>query len=198
MIEKYLKLHAPKEDIRKEILAFATWPEWWPGLQQLKVVSHENGRSVVDVVFKDPMTISMTLGISFEHENLITFSQIKGWFKSYRGEWAFLPSPDGQGTTLRITLHIECGVFVPKSMVHRKLSHGLTQLGDALNSRLPGKPGGVSETTVSQTPTDRELTPDRHPTDKSRAGQKPVHIFYTKSGFEIWVSGKRYVMKSLS
>ena len=117
MIQRYFKIAAPSDEIRQAMLAFETWPEWWPGVQTVKVLQTDQEKPVVALVIKTVATIQMTLQFDCRDVNAIRFRQTKGWFKSYQGEYMLLPAPDGTGTTVKITTELESGMMVPRSMV---------------------------------------------------------------------------------
>ena len=121
MIQKYIKIDTSRENLIQELSAFETWAEWWPGVKSVKVIKNEPNLSVVEMVIHTIMTINMTLEIDRSQHDIVKFKQIKGWFKSYRGDWTLLSDPNGAGITLKVTIELECGVFVPKGMVYSKL-----------------------------------------------------------------------------
>jgi len=197
-IQKYIKINAPKEDILQELRSFDTMSQWWPGIQNLVVIKTKNDISMVDIVFKVLTTFNLTLEFDLSKENIIKFRQLKGWFKAYQGDWTLLQSPDGVGMIIKITLTVECGRFVPKGMVYSQLTQNLTQLGVAFNKRLQSKMH-LSTGKVEQP----ELTDQKQFLHVCRKGastrtnaRKTINIFQTKEGLEIWLSGKRYLMKS--
>lgn len=193
MIQKYIKIQASKENLLQELGAFDKWPQWWPGVESVKVIKDEPTLSVIDMVMHTVMTINMTLEIDRSRDDIIKFKQLKGWFKSYYGDWTLLPSPDGVGVTLKMTIEIECGMLIPKSMVYSKLGETLGQLGEILNKRLQGKTQPVAEKREQVESGEQKQTPQA----QSKNVRKLVHIFQTKKGLEVWVSGRRYLMKSI-
>ena len=125
MIQKYLRIRASKEEVLEEVLAYGKWPEWWPGVQKVHVIKDDPAITVLEMVIKTVSTISMTMEFNRLSNDIIKFKQIKGWFKSYQGDYSLLPSPDGAGVTFKITTELESGMLVPKSMVYIKLAASL-------------------------------------------------------------------------
>jgi ribosome-associated toxin RatA of RatAB toxin-antitoxin module len=198
MIQKYLKVQASKSDLFQELLGFEAWPQWWPGVQSVNVIKKEPTLCVVDLTLNMTMTLNMTLELNWSQEDAIKFRQLKGWFKSYKGNWIFLPAPDGNRTSLKITTEVECGMLIPKGMVYTRLSESLDLFGEALNKRLQGKKRGAAqkEEALESTAQKLPLQVGSEPASPGMNARKLVHVFQTKKGLEVWISGRRYLMKS--
>ncbi|GAX59165.1 oligoketide cyclase/lipid transport protein [Candidatus Scalindua japonica] len=199
-IHKYIKINVSKENTLQELLTFEEWSQWWPGVQSVNVVKKEGSLSVLDVVSREShITIKSTIEFDLTTENSIKFRQIKGWFKRYEGNWTFMPATDGAGIILKISVMLETGKFVPKSIIYSKFLNNLTQLGEALNKRLAYKRSPVTGDLEQQKPIDQIP----HPTvgsegiDTRTRAKKSICIFQTKKGLEVWLSGKRYLMSTV-
>lgn len=202
MIQRYFKVAGSRDAILAEILAFDAWPQWWPGVQSVRVVRDDRVRPTIDVVVKTVATIQMTLQFDCSNENTIQFRQLKGWFKSYQGEYALLPASDSSGTTIKITIELESGMMVPKGMVYTKLSATLGQLEEALNRRLSARANRASS------PENLSSGPSLAPAVRVAAGPLPLaivatrrnlgHIFETSRGFEVWVAGMPYQFRPVA
>ena len=196
MIQRYFKLPASAEDIAREIFAFNTWTEWWPGVQQVKVLQADPDRPLVHLTVKTVATIQMTM--QFERSpNAIQFRQVKGWFKKYSGDYAFLPTPDGSGTTVKITIDLESGMMVPKSIVYAKLSATLAELEEALTKRVreharrPTAPTGAAQAAPAVAQRAAGAAPQA-------PARKLAQIFATPTGVEVWVAGRPYRLEPVS
>jgi len=199
VIQRYFKIGGSQDQIRREMLAFDSWPEWWPGVQTVKILKADPEQPLVAVVIKTVTTIQMTLQFDCREVNSIKFRQVKGWFKSYQGEYALTPSPDGLGTTVKITTELESGMMVPKGMVYTKLSATLALLEEALNNRL-----GVQAARPSQ---GREAKAQIGTAGPRAAAARPIeakpalsrrklgHVFSTREGLEVWVGGRPYLLR---
>jgi hypothetical protein len=202
VIQRYFKVAGARDEIRREMLAFEAWPEWWPGVQTVKVEQGDAERPVVTVVIKTVTTIQMTLQFDCRDTNAIKFRQLKGWFKSYQGEYALLPAPDGSGTTVKITTELESGMMVPKSMVYTKLSATLAQLEDALNRRLgvqAARPALARDARAmaaagARAAAAKRIEPEARPAVTRR---KLGHVFSTPHGLEVWVAGRPYLLRAV-
>jgi hypothetical protein len=198
MIQRYFKLQASADEIAREIFAFSTWPEWWPGVQQVNVVQAHPERPLVHLTVKTVATIQMTVQFERPGPNTIQFRQVKGWFKSYSGDYTFLPTPDGSGTTVKITIELESGMMVPKSIVYAKLTATLGQLEEALAKRIGARAlrpasaqaGGVAAKAVTAVARDTVAA-------RPAPLRKLAHVFPTPAGIEVWVAGKPYRLKSV-
>jgi hypothetical protein len=197
MIQQYFKFQATQEEVLQELLAFDVMPQWWPGLDSAHVVIGDSRMNIVDAVFKIVTTIKMRVEFLHKEDHVVTFRQIDGWFKRYEGDWTLLHSPDGVGTTLRITMHYQAGSMVPKSMIHAKLSENLTQFGAALGLRLSEKQPVASLRPAQGGVLRQNLDVDRAKAQRPMLARKPIHIFQTAKGIELWLEGKRYIMKSM-
>lgn len=177
------------------MLAFQSWPEWWPGVQTVNVLKADPEQPLVAIAIKTVTTIQMTLQFDCRDASTIKFRQVKGWFKSYQGEYALSPSPDGSGTTVKITTELESGMMVPKSMVYTKLSATLAQLEEALNTRLGTQAGRSSQgrAPIAAGPRTAAARPAQTPATPTR--RKLGHVFSTREGLEVWVGGKPYLLR---
>ncbi len=197
MIQKYFNISAGKEAMLREIGAIERWPEWMPGVQSVGVLKSEGNRIVVDLVIKTVTTIQMTLELDRSQESTIRFRQLKGWFKSYSGDYTVLPAPDGKGSTFRITLDVESGMLIPKGMVHNKLAATLDLLEQALKKRVAERatvrgPDAKGKAQVVRVPA------EAHEAQPPPARRKLAHLFPTRRGLEVWVAGRPYVLKMLA
>jgi ribosome-associated toxin RatA of RatAB toxin-antitoxin module len=197
MIQKYFNVAAEKEAMLREIGAIELWPEWMPGVQTVNVLKSEGHRSVVDLVIKTVTTIQMTMELDRSQDSTIRFRQLKGWFKSYAGDYTVLPSPDGKGSTFRITLEVESGMLIPKGMVQNKLAATLDLLEQALKKRLAEHAAAVApqprgEARIASVP----AAPRETPTPTRR--RKLAHVFPTRRGVEVWIAGRPYALKALA
>jgi hypothetical protein len=200
MIQRYFKLPASADDIVREIFAFDTWTEWWPGVQQVKVLQADPERPLVHLTVKTVATIQMTM--QFERgPNAIQFRQVKGWFKKYYGDYTFLPTPDGSGTTVKITIDLESGMMVPKSIVYAKLAATLGELEQALAKRV--REHAPRSTAVPKPGAGASLAaPGFAHRDTDAAAQTPARklaqIFATPTGVEVWIAGRPYRLEAVS
>lgn len=194
MVERYLKIRASKPDLVRELLAFDTWSEWWPGVLSARVIQREPSQTVVQLVIKSLMTISMTLRFDHSDERVITFRQTTGWFKSYGGAYMLLSPPGKPGVTLKVSISADPGLLVPAGIIRSTLGTNLVLLEKALNERLKerarGEPSAVAQ---PQAPTvgakeGNGLTP--------MPAKKLAHVFPTRRGWEVWIAGRRYVTRS--
>ena len=184
MIQKYLKIQAPKEQVMAEILDIDSWPQWWPGVKQATIQRQEPNLNVVDLVISVSMTVNMTMEFDLSLEDTIRFRQLEGWFKRYKGEWRLMTGQNDSGTTLKVTTELECGAFVPKAMVYSKLGDSLNLFEAQLNQRLKEK--GTA-------------TPAASPaadTAESRQKKGVAHVFPTNEGLEIWIAGRPYLARA--
>ncbi len=194
MIQQYLKLDAAKEDVLDKLLDFESLPIWWPGLERVTIVSSSApNTTVIDVTFR--LMIKIDMRVEFVCQgHVISFRQLKGWFKRYEGDWTILPASDGTSTTLKVTLWPECSVLMPKSMIHTKLSENLSDFSAGLKAQLtPINRLETARTPLLTPPTSSPMSAIAHtPT----AAKKLMHIFQTPDGLEIWLAGKRHVLTS--
>jgi ribosome-associated toxin RatA of RatAB toxin-antitoxin module len=202
MIQKYFRLAASPGDVVREIAAFDTWPQWWPGVLQARVVRREGSSAVVDLVVKTAATIEMTMEFDFSQGHAVRFRQTKGWFKRYAGDYTFLPVPDGAGTILRITIDHESGMLIPKGMVHAKLSASLAQLEEALRRRIQARPREAAPAGGSRPPAAAgDAGPGATAAAAAAAERRPptlAHVFAARGGLEVWIGGKPYLLRSLA
>ena len=126
---------------------------------------------------------------------MIKFRQVKGWFKSYQGEYALMPSPDGSGTTVKITTELESGMMVPKGMVYTKLSATLAQLEEALNNRLGAQTVRGTKAPLATAPRAAAAKPVETQARPGVSRRKLGHIFSTREGLEVWVGGRPYLLR---
>ena len=198
MIQKYIKTRASKDNLLQLICAYETWTQWWPGMKNVVVVKNEQNLVVLDIVFKAMTTIKFTLEFDMRNEGIIKFRQIKGWFKTYEGDWTFLPSADNVGITIKITMMVKCGMMVPKSMVFSQLTQNLVLLDTAINKMLQNEERPATEKTeqLHQTPQKQLPSVCSKEADTEIIARKSINIFETKEGLEIWISGIRYLMKA--
>lgn len=137
----------------------------------------------------------MTLEVDCRGDDVVKFKQTKGWFKSYTGDWTFLPAPDGDGTTFKITTKIATPITAPKGMVYKKLSAALDDFGGSLNKRLQGKPKVSSTAEPNGGEPDCPRPPeDLNSEEKPEANARKLFHgpFQTKKGLEFWINGRPY------
>jgi Polyketide cyclase / dehydrase and lipid transport. len=190
-IQKYIKINVSQENTQKELLAYEAWPQWMPGVVSVDIIKSEQGLSVLQVVSKESgVSIKATLEFDLSREGIIKFRQIKGWFKSYEGNWTFMPATEGAGLILKISVMLETGKFVPKSMAYSKAVRGLSLLGDALNKRLKDKKISVAEKFERQEPIAQKPLP--HDGSKEicteTGTRRSICIFQTK---KVWKYGSQ-------
>jgi hypothetical protein len=197
MLQKFLKIRASKEDFLDELMAFEKWPDWWPGAQKVVVVKKEPTVCVIDLTMKAGTTVNMTLEYLRVQDNLFKFRQTKGWFKSYSGDWTIMPPPDGVGIIWKVAIVLDPGMMVPKSMIYAKFGETLDLVEQRLNQRLQGrKPAtapGPAEA-VAQRPVAQAVVEAAKPAARAK---KLAHVFQTKQGLEVWVSGRRHLIKAV-
>jgi len=196
MIQRYFRIGGSQDAIRREMLAFDSWPQWWPGVQTVNVIKADPEQPLVAVSIKTVTTIQMTLQFDCRDASTIKFRQVKGWFKSYQGEYALSPSPDGSGTTVKITTELESGMMVPKGMVYTKLSAALAQLEEALNTRLGTQTGRSTQgraPIAAAAPRAAAARSTGAPAAPTR--RKLGHVFSTRDGLEVWVGGRPYLLR---
>jgi carbon monoxide dehydrogenase subunit G len=207
MIQRYFKIVASREELRREVLAFDSWAQWWPGVQSVRVIDAERRRPVVELVVKAiaGATIQMTIEVDHSQENAIHFHQTRGWFRSYRGNYVFLPAPDGAGTTLKVSIEADGGLFVPRGMVYARLSESLEELGDALARRVSERSGSLVEGGLSTGPGVLPAGAAGHRGSAARrivrpkAGRRKLaHVFGTPRGWEVWIGGLPHLLKAMS
>lgn len=195
MIQRYFKVGGPQDEIRRHMLAFDSWPEWWPGVQTVKVLKDDPEQPLVAISIKTVTTIQMTLQFDCRDVNTIKFRQVKGWFKSYQGEYALMPSPDGSGTTVKITTELESGMMVPKGMVYTKLSATLAQLEEALNNRLGAQAVRGTKAPLATASRAAAAKPVETQAKPGVSRRKLGHVFSTREGLEVWVGGRPYLLR---
>ncbi len=197
MIQKYFKIAASQEAIRRELFAFETWPQWWPGVQRVAVLRSDGSKSVVDLTVKTAATINMTVEFDAAAPNIVKFRQLKGWFKSYRGEYAMSPAPDNAGTTVKITIELETGAFVPKGMVYSKLSANLAELGDVLARRVLQQPAAVNRPAAAAAPAAARIMAAPVVPEARTITRTVAHLFSTAKGLEAWIDGRPYRLSAV-
>lgn len=193
MIQKYIPVSTTKEILIREIRSVEHWAKWMPDVQSAAVVKSDGPRIVVRVVIKAMTTIDMTMELDCCAENKIKFRQIKGWFKSYAGDYTVLPAPDGTGIVFRITLDADAGMFAPKGMVYSKLTAMLDKFEGALKIRLQhcaaAEPCAV-------------IVPSQHHGSRPSAPQPPrrklAHLFSTRHGLEVWIAGRPHLLRTIA
>lgn len=182
MIEKYFRIDAAAEDVLAELLDINGWTDWWHEVVSLKVVKEEDARSQVELVFRPSISVRLTLDIEHANKNLIRFKQVTGWFKAYAGDWAILPDADDSTCVLRMRVHIDGGVLIPRRMLLEQYAKSLDRFGEALRQRL----GHTAGRRAKQQP------------DMTEEYQKEIsiHLFRLKNAIEVWSAGKLFVVKS--
>lgn len=192
MIQKYLKIQAPPQVLLDELGQYDSWMQWYPGLERIKVLEDGANRSVINLVINSVKRVEMTLEVK-RKGNLIKQKQLEGWFKSYASDWILMEAPGQGGTTLKITVKLDSGMLVPKTMVYSKLSESFSELEKALNKRLKDVPVAASparddEPAVAESQAEQETGGDL-------PGRVSAHILpLDEKGLEIWLSGKRHVL----
>ena len=200
MIERYFKIIASRDELRRELLAFDCWPQWWPDLRNVRIVETDGRRSIVDlrIAALGSATVQTTIEVDARQDSAIHFRQIRGWFKSYSGNYTFLPAPDGNGTTMRMVIEVDCGILVPKGMVYGKLAANLDGVAEALARRIDQRPDRLPASAPSNISPRAQTAYLREPqVAQSVRARTLVHAFITKRGWEVWIGGKPYRMKSV-
>ena len=184
-MRKYLKINAGKDHIFQVLTDVAQWTEWWPGFKNANVLERRGNGFVAEVATDMKIGGKMTIDIDHSQPDVVVYRQIKGWFKAYSNSWTLLPDQQGAGTTIKVAIEISAGALVSKRMLHDKLAQSLSQAEHNLNKLLQN---------ASPLP-QAAPSPETAPKPTHQAGQKPIHVFPTAKGLEVWVSGRRYIMK---
>jgi hypothetical protein len=85
-------------------------------------------------------------------------------------------------------------------MVYAKLSATFNLLEEALNKRLQGKQRLLAESVKPGAATGQPQAAQvkTEPVRAEPKAKKLAHLFPTKKGLEVWILGKRYLMKAIS
>jgi len=188
----FSQLQSPKESVIRVLLEFETWSEWVPKLDISSVSKSSEEQAIIDwSSASGPMTIQQKMEVTHSSENIFKFKQIKGSFpiKDNSMEWTLLPPQKGAGVTLRIDAEVELPMFIPKAMVYGEMRGHLAKWARALDLRArsvmaPEEAKVLEEAEVSEEAEDIPTEP-----------KKILQVYQTKKGLEMWLLGKRYMIK---
>lgn len=203
MIQKYIPVPTTKEIMLREIRSVQEWPTWMPGVESADLLKSDGPRSVIRLVIKAMSKIEMTMELDCCDENKIRFRQLKGWFKSYSGEYTVLPAPSGSGIVFRVALEADAGMFAPKGMVQSRLGAMLDQFEQALHKRVQHcAPAAQSAPAAVAEPRARGslLAPARPAAPAAaiaRPRRKLVHVFPVRGGVEVWIAGRPHRLRAI-
>lgn len=183
-MRKYLKINAAQEHVLQSLIDVDKWPEWWPNYQSATVLEERDGGFTADLSLDIKIGGKMVIDVDFSRAGVVVIRQIKGWFKTYSNTWTLLPDQQGTGTTIKILVEVAAGPLVSKRMLHEKVSQSLDQAENNLNHLLRG----LAQPSAGQT---AGTAADA----QAQARQKPIHVFPTAKGVEVWLAGRRYLLK---
>lgn len=184
----FFQLKSAKEDAIRVFLEFEKWSEWVPKLSIDKIVRKSEEQAVLDWSSPSgPMTVRQTMEISLSGDTF-DFKHISASFpiKKSNMEWAMLPAPnEGTGTTLRITVEVELAMLVPKAMAYSQMKTHFALWAQALDARA----SGTAAPEEAPAPEEAKVTPSEP--------KKILQVFQAEKGLEMWLLGKRYLIKTM-
>ncbi len=181
MIRKLGRFEASVGVVRNMVRQTEDWPQWMSGIAATRTISETEGSRLVEVVhlFQGRRFVQLLecrdIGNGLEHR------QKEGFFKTWNASWSFQEPPDGQGTTVSLSLDLELGVtaglLIPKKL-------------------LRGWIGGLLDDTIArgQERAVRLAGRSREPTQVVHVGQPLLQVFETAEGFEVVFAGRTFVI----
>ena len=165
------------------LLEFENWPEWLVSMRITNVLRTGEEQAVIDLAMEHGIIkIQLKLEVKRSGENSFAFRRVSGWLKHFSSEWTLTPYSQGSGTMLAISTEAEGGLFVPKSLIYHELGEHFEEWARALDLRarsfIPSEEIEVD-------------TEEVIPTEVA----KILQAFQTEKGLEIWLLGKRYLVK---
>jgi ribosome-associated toxin RatA of RatAB toxin-antitoxin module len=177
-MRRFGSIAAPMEVVRQVFVDFVRWPEWMPGVQEVKVLETAEDQAVIDVVHHQfGQTFHIKQRCRIERDGLRQ-SQISGKFKSWESRWRFVTPPEGEGTTVSCEMQLDPGLvafFLPKRVLRGFLDRLYEDCLSGAEAQAQALAG-----TAEAPGTDREVL---------------LQVFETDTGLEIWIEGQRFFIE---
>ncbi|MCP3961809.1 MAG: hypothetical protein GY719_28535 [bacterium] len=183
MIRKLARAEAQVEVVQGVFRDSDSWPQWMPGVAATRTLSADGDHRLVEVIL---LVFGRRLVQKLEcreQDGRMTHRQVKGWFRKWEAVWTFAPPPDGQGTTISLSLDFDLGVaglFVPRKL-----------LGDWV--------GGLIQDTLDQgrRRAEKLARSRRELTGAVPVGLPLLQVWETADGFEVRFAGRTFHVEAL-
>jgi ribosome-associated toxin RatA of RatAB toxin-antitoxin module len=189
MIKKMTSLAVPVAPVQEVFNEIEAWPQWMPAIRRVRVLQKTESLAQVEVR-------SVMLGMEFDQTvefrlqpGRVNQKQIAGRFKKWEADWRFLPSPDGNGTTLSVTLDIDFGIlgmFVPQQKVANAVNEWFTQLAQKTEER-------TRKRLLQRPPAPSAAGPSA-----GAPAEIVLQVYQTTEGLEVWIGQQRFFIPASS
>ncbi len=176
MIRKYARLNAPVQLLTDIFADTGRWDHWMPGVERVTSVRASGNMEIVDLDLRH-------MGRQFRQRverrvigSSVRVKQISGLFKSWQSTWSFSPAPGDAGTTVSSEQEFDLGMMalvVPARWVQdeidRLFDETVAGARRELHARASATGAGAEE-----------------------SGETVLEVYETRTGFEVWVGGRRF------
>ncbi len=181
MIRKLGRFDAPIPVVRNMFRQTEDWPRWMPGIASTRTLSSTDSSRLVEVVhlvrgrrFVQHLECR-DVGSGLEHR------QQTGFFKTWNAAWSFQKPPDGEGTTVALSLELEVGItaglLIPKRLLQSWIGGMLDETIASGQKQAIGLAGR-----------------QREPTQVVHVGKPMLQVFEVPNGFEVVFAGRTFVI----
>lgn len=185
MIKKMTSMAVPVDSVQEVFKEIEAWPQWMPAIRHIRVLEKTESAAQIEVR-------SVMLGMEFDQTmnfrilgRRIVQKQIAGRFKKWEADWRFLPSPDGAGTTLSMSLDMDfgfLGMFVPRRTVANEVNEWFNELAARAEARTKNRLLQRSSAAVAGN------------VPAPAQGETLLQVYQTADGLELWIGQLRFVM----
>jgi ribosome-associated toxin RatA of RatAB toxin-antitoxin module len=151
------------------------WSEWMPGIEKATPVHAPDGLSVIDLDLQ-------MMGHRFKQRlecrvvgSTVRMRQVSGVLKKWQSTWAFGPAPGNAGTTASCELDVDLGMMalvIPARFIQDEIDR-------------------VFDETVAGARREVQLRTEARRIAASASGETLLEVFETRTGFEVWIGGRR-------
>lgn len=190
MIRTVINVTAPRQQVFSVLSDYPNYRQWVPGCEKCSVISSSGNSADTEIIISSMKRIE--LGVRFEAQpgQALNFRMIKGKdLKAYSGTYRLMDSTDGTGTVVIAELEIDVGMMVPKFMVDKMTRKMMDDTGVALQryiSSFPALPVSASAAAAR-----RAAAGPKH-----RRARKVLRITKTTAGYNVWLMGETFAVKS--
>jgi ribosome-associated toxin RatA of RatAB toxin-antitoxin module len=147
-VQNTVSIDAPPDAVYRIAKDVERFPEFMPDVQRITVLeaAPDGSRQVVEWVGLIP-TVRLTVKWTEEdlwddRERTCRFTQVKGDFTEYSGEWRFEPEGDGTRFSSEVRYELEIPTVGPliRGLVRKIMSDNVDRLQAAIKRRVEGPP----------------------------------------------------------
>ena len=187
MIRAVINVDSPLPHVFQVFNDFPRYKDWIPGCERCTVTAQNGSITDTEIVINSMKRIELGLRFESVPPNALHFKMTRGKdIKAYSGTYLLMHATDGNGTVVIAELEIDAGFMVPKFMVDRMSRKMVEETGGALRKHIATLP----VPTIAQGPVKKAAAV------KPRRARRILRVAKTPAGYDVWLLGQTFNVKS--